>query len=157
MAALLAERWLSERGLITEYHQPEVEAVEETKEAETKAADPDSFDPAATRHEGSYALRKLYHESDRPLVVKYVSPTCGPCHMLKPILDKVIDEFDGQIHFIEIDIEAESEIAENAGVIGTPTVQIFKDKALVDQMQGVKQKSQYRDAIAAQLSQTVNA
>jgi thioredoxin reductase (NADPH) len=73
--------------------------------------------------------------------------------MLKPILDKVVDEFEGQIHFVEIDIEEDPEIAQQAGVIGTPTIQFFKDKDLVGQMKGVKQKSEYRNAIAERVAQ----
>lgn len=152
MAAMLAERWLSASGLAQEYtqaesEQPPVETEPETPKADTEA----TFDVDAVRHRGSYALRKLYHDSDRLLVVKYVSPTCGPCHMLKPILDKVVDEFEGQVHFIEIDIEEDPEIAESAGVIGTPTLQLFKDKAKVGELRGVKQKSQYRQLIADHL------
>ena len=151
MAALLAERWLSEHNLIQEYHQDaEAETVPE-KPAETAAkavADtPETFDLQATRHGGGYALRKLFHESDRLIMVKYVSPNCGPCHTLKPILDKVVDEYDGKIHFVEIDIDAEPEIAENAMVIGTPTIQMFKDKEILENIQGVKQKSEYRKLI----------
>jgi thioredoxin reductase (NADPH) len=63
----------------------------------------------------------------------------------------VVDEFDGKIHYVEIDIEEDQEIAENAGVTGTPTVQLFKDKELIDQYQGVKQKSQYREMIKSNL------
>ena len=100
---------------------------------------------------GGYALRKLFHDSDRLIVVKYSSPTCGPCHSLKPILNKVVDEFDGKIHYVEIDIEEDPEIAENAGVVGTPTIQYFKDKALVTELKGVKPKSQYRELIASNL------
>ena len=84
-------------------------------------------------------------------MVKYVSPGCGPCHTLKPILDKVVDEFDGKIHFVEIDISQEREIAENAGVSGTPTIQFFKDKELLSETKGVKQKSQYRQLIESYL------
>ncbi len=58
---------------------------------------PADFDPAADRHRGQLALRKLYHESDRLLVVLYTSPTCGPCRTLKPIFNKVADEFSGQV------------------------------------------------------------
>jgi len=153
MAAMLAERWLSSRGLVQEFHQ--------TKEAEThpataptkktEAEQSSEFDAEVTRHEGSYALRKLYHESDRPIVVLYSSPQCGPCHTLKPILSKVIDEFDGKIHYVNIDIEQDPEIAEAAGVVGTPTLHLFKDKDKVGELKGVKQKSQYRELIQANL------
>ncbi len=153
MAALLAERWLSEHGLIQEFHQTtEAETqVAEPPEKKSEATQADEFDITRTRHEGSFALRKLYHESDRLIMVKYASPQCGPCHTLKPILNKVVDEFDGKIHYVEIDIEQDPDIAEAAGVIGTPTVQFFKAKEKVGEMRGVKQKSQYRDLISAHL------
>jgi thioredoxin reductase (NADPH) len=66
-------------------------------------------------------------------------------------LSKVIDEFEGKIHYVEIDIEEDPEIAENAGVTGTPTVQYFKDKELVTDLKGVKPKSQYRQLIESNL------
>ena len=148
MAALLAERFLSANSLILEHHQqaesPKAPTPQETKSvADTET----TFELNKTRHVGGYALRKLFHESDRPLLVKYVSPTCGPCRTLKPILDKVVDEYDGKIHFIEIDIEADPEIAQMGGVTGTPTVQIFKDKELLNELKGVKQKSDFRSII----------
>jgi thioredoxin reductase (NADPH) len=156
MAALLAERWLSHQGLAQEFKShPEVATVETTLPAESQppetptATTAVNFDPHATRFVGGYALRKLYHESDRLIMVKYASPTCGPCHTLKPILSQVVDEFDGRIHYVEIDLTEDPEIAEAAGVIGTPTVQFFKHKDKVGELMGVKQKSQYREMIAA--------
>lgn len=151
MGAMLAERWLAQKGLAQEFHQTEASEKAPEPEKAQKADTEETFDPAATRHAGSYALRKLYHDSDRLIMVKYSSPTCGPCHTLKPILSKVVDEFDGQIHYIEIDIEEDPDIAENAGVTGTPTVQFFKNKGLVGEMKGVKQKSQYRETIQSHL------
>ncbi|MCT7958369.1 thioredoxin-disulfide reductase [Laspinema palackyanum] len=147
MGAMLAERWLSVNGLVQEFHQTEASEKAPEPEKEQKSDTEENFDPAATRHVGGFALRKLYHDSDRLIVVKYSAPTCGPCHTLKPILSKVIDEFDGKVHYVEIDIEADPEIADNAGVTGTPTVQFFKEKGLVDQIRGVKQKSLYREMI----------
>ena len=153
MAAMLAERWLSVSGLIQEFHQklenPDNEL--EHQPEQKKTASPEEFDVSETRHYGGFALRKLFHESDRLVMVKYVSPGCGPCHTLKPILNKVVDEFDGKIHFVEIDISQEREIAENAGVSGTPTIQFFKDKELLSETKGVKQKSQYRQLIESYL------
>nr|POF11133.1 thioredoxin reductase ntrc [Quercus suber] len=64
-----------------------------------------------------YALRKLYHESPSLICVLYTAPTCGPCRTLKPILSKLIDEFDQIVHFVEIDIEEDLEIAEAAGIM----------------------------------------
>ncbi len=161
MAAMLAERWLSVNALIQEYHQQmpssETPPVAVLTEEKTTATPEEVFNINNTRHEGGYALRKLFHDSDRLLMVKYVSPTCGPCHTLKPILNKVVDEFDGKIHFIEIDITKDPDIAENAQVTGTPTLQLFKDKELLEHIQGVKQKSEYRKLIEKYLPTSVSA
>ena len=154
MAAMLAERWLSSTGLIQEFHQgPEIpdNEIKAPAQQHTDASAEAAFDPDATRHEGGYALRKLFHDSDRLLIVKYVSPGCGPCHTLKPILNKVVDEFNSKIHFVEIDIDKDREIAENAGVTGTPTIQFFKDKQLLNELKGIKPKSQYRQLIESHL------
>lgn len=153
MAAMLAERWLSSRNLITEFHQSATveNELEPQTTNKTEAQEEAGFNLQATRHEGGYALRKLFHESDRLLVVKYVSPGCGPCHTLKPILNKVVDEFTGKIHFVEIDIDKDPQIAENAGITGTPTIQLFKHQELLKEVKGVKQKSDYRQMISSHL------
>jgi thioredoxin reductase (NADPH) len=152
MAAMLAERWLSSTGLIEEFHQKAETPDNELEHQPTeKKTTPEEFDLDATRHEGGYALRKLFHESDRLILVKYVSPGCGPCHTLKPILNKVVDEFDSKIHFVEIDIDKDRDIAQNANVTGTPTIQLFKDKELINEVKGVKQKSEYRKLIESNL------
>jgi len=149
MAALATERWLSGQDLIVEYEQslestPEVTQAPAPQVEEVSEAD---FDLNATRHVGGYALRRLFHESDRLIMVKYVSPTCGPCKILAPILNKVVQEYEGQVHFVEIDIVANPEIAEMGQVSGTPTVQFFHDQELLQEVKGVKQKSEYRELI----------
>ncbi|MCH9054544.1 thioredoxin-disulfide reductase [Synechococcus sp. PCC 6716] len=151
MAALEAERWLSAQGLIQEFHQT-VEEATVTAPPTPSASGTVEFDPTATKHRGSYALRKLFHESDRLLLVKYVSPTCGPCHTLKPILDRLVDEFEGNVQLVEIDITEDSAIAEQAGVTSTPTIQLFKNKELLEVIVGMKPKSQYRETLQRYLS-----
>jgi len=150
MAAIKAERWLSEHGLAVETSAVSSEPETPSTPQATPAHDPKP-NLEETFHYGGQALRHLYHESPRLIMVKYVSPTCGPCHALKPILNKVAAEFADRIHVVEIDIAAEPEIAEAAGVTGTPTVQFFKDKQKVGQLMGVKPKSAYRETIASHL------
>ncbi|GBG59583.1 hypothetical protein CBR_g49843 [Chara braunii] len=87
MAALSVERYLTRTNLLVEFHQKEEQVVK--KELSPQDVEM-GFDITATKHKGQYALRKLYHESDRLIAVLYTSPTCGPCRTLKPILNKVI-------------------------------------------------------------------
>ena len=81
----------------------------------------------------------------------YSSPSCGPCHVLKPQLKRVLADFAGAAQGVEIDIEIDQAIAEQAGVTGTPTVQLFFRKELKQQFKGVKQRSEFKAAIAALL------
>lgn len=62
-----------------------------------------------------------------------------------------MDEYAGKVYYVEIDIQAYPDMAEAAGVNGTPTFQIFKDKDVVQMVSGVKQKREYRELINSQL------
>lgn len=146
VAALSVERYLTSKNLLIEFHQP---STEEVKKELTEKDVQEGFDITLTKHKGQYALRKLYHESSRIICVLYTSPTCGPCRTLKPILSKVIDEFDQHVHFVEIDITEDPEIAEAAGIMGTPCVQFFKNKEMLRTVSGVKMKREYRELIEA--------
>ena len=163
-AAISTERYLQMNNLLKEVKMLDTEDAKEKIEAAKKkeaeapekkthepAFDADNFDIDRQKHRGQYALRKLYHESPRPLVVMYTSPTCGPCKRLKPMLNKVLNEYEESVHYVEIDIAEDPEIAESAGIMGTPCVQVFKDKARVAVVNGVKMKSEYRKIFSEQL------
>ena len=79
------------------------------------------------------------------------APTCGPCRTLKPILSKLLEEYPGKVHYVEIDVEQDPEVAEAAGVSGTPTVQLFKHKERLAVLPGVRMRADYRKAIAPHL------
>ena len=121
-----------------------VGAEEEAATEVVKDRAAEEFDIEATRHAGQYALRKLYHESTRPLLVVYTSPTCGPCRRLKPMLAALGESYGGAVHVVEIDIERDPEIAEASDVTGTPTVQIFHRKQRLAVLPGVRMKTEYR-------------
>lgn len=150
-AALAAERWLTHHGLATTIRRQEANPAPAESTSSKPATTEASFDPEASWQKGAYALSKLYHDSQKPLLVVYTSPSCGPCHVLKPQLKRVLDELDGWAQGVEIDIEADQTIAEQAGVTGTPTVQLFLGKALKQQWKGVKQRSSFKEAIKALL------
>jgi thioredoxin reductase (NADPH) len=146
-AALAAERWLSHHDLAVRISREPAEPREVGQPQRTAISDAANFDPEALWQKGSFALRKLYHDSPRPLLVVYTSPSCGPCHVLKPQLKRVLEDLAGQAQGVEIDIDAEPEIAQQAGVTGTPTVQLFMARELRQQWRGVRQRSEFRQAI----------
>ena len=148
-AALAAERWLTHHDLANLVQRDSVEPAKAELPTSVDVTTEATFDPAGLWQKGSFALRKLYHDSNKPILVIYTSPTCGPCHVLKPQLQRVITELNGAAQAVVIDIETDQAIAEQAGVNGTPTVQLFHQKAMVQQWKGVKQRSVFKDAIEA--------
>jgi thioredoxin reductase (NADPH) len=151
-AALAAERWLSHHGLAVTVARDSVEPEPSGTPQRTATSDADNYSVDALWQKGSFALRRLYHESKKPLLVVYTSPTCGPCHVLKPQLKRVLNELEGKAQGVEIDIEADQEIAAQAGITGTPTIQLFIDKELKNTWRGVKQRSEFRQTIEALLA-----
>lgn len=57
-----------------------------------------------------------------------------------------------QLHFVEIDVEEDPQIAQAGGITGTPTVQLFKKKERLHHLPGVKMKREYRQLIEAALN-----
>ena len=74
---------------------PEQQAKQQA--ADTSGTEEDSFDINQNTHKGQFALRRLYHESERLVVVLYTAPSCGPCRTLKPIFNKVVEEYSGKV------------------------------------------------------------
>ena len=173
-AAISAERYLTANNLIVEppvaaaaastrireqraLEGAAAQAASPQKETAGVAAQAVSFDASQTSHRGQFALRKLYHDSTRPLLVMYTAPTCGPCRRLKPILGKLVDEYDSAVHYVEIDIEEDPEIAEAAGITGTPCVHVFYRKERLAVLAGVKMRGDYRTVIDGALTGKVPA
>jgi thioredoxin reductase (NADPH) len=150
-AALAAERWLSHHDLAVTVKRDQPDPQPAGEPVVTAVSDEANFEQNALWQKGGYALRKMYHDSKKPLLVVYTSPTCGPCHVLKPQLKRVLEELGGGAQGVEIDIDTDQEIAVQAGVTGTPTVQLFLDKELKQQWRGVKQRSEFKAAIESLL------
>ena len=146
-AALAAERWLTTNNLATLIKREELEPTKTETEETLEISNEDNFNPEKIWQKGSYALRKLYHETEKPLFVIYTSSSCGPCHILKPQLKRVLNESNGKAIGVEIDIENDQDIAKQAAVSGTPTVHLFKNKELKNQWKGVKARSEYKSAL----------
>ncbi len=77
----------------------------------------------------------------------FMSKTCGPCRILKPILSRVLKEYEGRVHYVEVDIEEHPELTLQSSVAGTPTVQIYQGEEVFTTLRGVKKTSEYKSEI----------
>ncbi len=86
-------------------------------------------------------FQKEVLESDVPVLVDFYATWCGPCKMLSPVIDKISEE-NTDIKICKIDVDEESELASEFGVMSIPTLIAFKDGEEIKRVTGVRPKQE---------------
>ena len=66
-------------------------------------------------------------QSDKPVLVDFWAEWCGPCHAVSPVLDRIVEERNGELKLVKVNIDEEQELAMRFGVQSIPTMILFKD------------------------------
>ena len=66
-------------------------------------------------------------ESDEPVLVDFWAEWCGPCHAVSPILERIVEERDGELRLVKVNIDEEQELARRYGIQSIPAMVIFKE------------------------------
>jgi thioredoxin len=75
-------------------------------------------------------------QSGEPVVVDFTAVWCPPCQMMAPVVERLADEFAGKVKIGKLDVDANQEIAIRYGVMGIPTLGLFREGKLVDRLVG---------------------
>lgn len=76
-------------------------------------------------------------QSDRPVLADFYANWCGPCKMLRPILEEISDDRQ-DVKVVSINIDEEDELAEQFDVSAIPCVVLIKDGMEADRSVGLK-------------------
>ena len=74
------------------------------------------------------------------VLVDFWAEWCGPCKMIGPILEEIAQEYDGRLKIGKVNIDDQQALASQHGIRAIPTLLVFKNGEVADQIVGLKSK-----------------
>ena len=88
---------------------------------------------------------------DKPVLVDFWAPWCGPCKMIAPTIDAVASDYSGKVRVGKVNTDDNPKTASSYSISAIPTVLVFKGGQVVDRFVGVVNKDKLVTSLNAQI------
>jgi thioredoxin 1 len=104
----------------------------------------------STTNQAQYVDRAEFEKlitTEELVVVDYTATWCGPCRVIAPLIDRLAEDYQGRVTVVKVDLDKNKENAKQYGIRSIPTVLIFKNGQVVENIVGKASYETFSNAV----------
>ena len=91
--------------------------------------------------------------ADKPVLVDFWAPWCGPCRMVGPEVEAVAAEYAGRANVVKINVDEQPELAGRYGIMSIPTIIVIKNGEIAEQVVGAVNRGKLKEMLDRHIQQ----
>lgn len=108
-------------------------------------------------NESNFETEILVRSHEMPVLVDFWADWCAPCKSLMPLLEKLYSDYQGQLQIVKINTDEQRSLAEVNGIRSLPTLRLYRDGEVVEEVMGAQPESVLRELIDPHLVRASNS
>ena len=101
--------------------------------------------------DGEFEKEVIEASKEKGIVVDFWAPWCGPCQVLKPVLENIAKDYTDKMTLVKVNVDEHKENASKFGVMSIPSVKLFKDGKVVSEFVGSQPDEKIREWLNKEL------